>query len=79
METKWFPASREVQDTEVIKQVVGACVPEQKWNFACRLLGKGCHHHGKVLCCTSQHTEAANGLETLRQAFEGNLVSSRQR
>jgi hypothetical protein len=26
METQWFPASKEVQDTEVIKQDVGVCL-----------------------------------------------------
>jgi hypothetical protein len=37
METQWFPASKEVQDIEVIKQGVGVSLLGQRWNFACRL------------------------------------------
>jgi hypothetical protein len=48
METQLFPASKEVQDTEVIKQGVGVCLLGQKWNFACKLPGRGCNHHGKL-------------------------------
>jgi hypothetical protein len=40
METQWFPSSKEVQDTEDIKQGVGVCLLGQSWNFACRLSGK---------------------------------------
>jgi hypothetical protein len=46
--------------------------------FACRLPGKGCNHHSKVLGCTFAHTEAATGLQMPRQAFKRTLVSSRQ-
>jgi hypothetical protein len=49
---QWFPTSKEVQDTEVIKQGVGICLLGQRWNFACRLLGKECNRNGKVLSCT---------------------------
>jgi histone-lysine N-methyltransferase SETMAR len=51
--------SKEVQDTEDIKEGVGICDLGQGWNFACRLPGKGCNHYGKVLHCTSRQTEAA--------------------
>jgi transposase len=51
---------------------------ETTMRFSCRLPRKGCNRHGKVLRCTSQQTEAATGLQTSRQAFERNLVSSRQ-
>jgi hypothetical protein len=47
---------KEVQDTEVIKQGADICLLEQRWNFACRLAGKGCNHHGKVLCYISRKT-----------------------
>jgi hypothetical protein len=43
--------SKEVQDIEIIMQGVGICLLGQRWNSACRLSGKGCTHHGKVLCC----------------------------
>jgi hypothetical protein len=66
--------SKGVQNTGVIKQGVGVCLLGQTWNFACGLPEKVCSHHGKVLCCTSQQTEATAGLQTLRQAFERNLV-----
>jgi hypothetical protein len=59
-------------DTEVTKQSVGIC------NFACRLPGKGCNHHSKVICCISGQTEAATGLHMLRQSLKRNLVPSRQ-
>jgi hypothetical protein len=49
VETQWFPASKEVQDTQVIKQGAGLCLMGQIYNFACRLPGKGCNHHDKVL------------------------------
>jgi hypothetical protein len=49
-----------------------------KMEFACILPGKGCNHHGKVLCCTSRQIEVATGLQTSRRAFERNIVSSRQ-
>jgi hypothetical protein len=74
METQWFPASKEVQDTEVIKIIVGICLQGQRLSFVCTLPEKGCNHHSKVLHCTSQQTEVAAGLQT----FERNLVSSRQ-
>jgi hypothetical protein len=41
METQSFPTSKEVQDTEVIKQDFSVCLLGQGWNFACRLPGKG--------------------------------------
>jgi hypothetical protein len=41
IETQWFPASKEVQDSDVIKQGVGVCLSGQRLNFACRLLEKG--------------------------------------
>jgi hypothetical protein len=42
-------------------------------------LGKGVTITAKyALRCTSRQTEAATGLETSRQSFERNLVSSRQ-
>jgi hypothetical protein len=41
IKAKWFPASKEVQDTEVIRQVVGVCYFDKRWNFASRLPGKG--------------------------------------
>jgi hypothetical protein len=69
------PTSKELQDTEVIKQGVGICLLRQRWNSDCRLPGKGCNHNGKVLRCISQQTEAATGLQTSRPAFERNLVS----
>jgi hypothetical protein len=37
METQQFPIPIEVQNTEVIRQVVGVCLLGQKCNFACRL------------------------------------------
>jgi hypothetical protein len=78
IETQRFLTSKEVQDTELIKQGVGLCLLGQRWNFACRLPGKRCNQHGRVLHSSSRQTEAATGLWTLRQAFERNLVSSRQ-
>jgi hypothetical protein len=65
METDWFPASKNVQDEEVIKQGVGVCLLGQRWNFACRPPGKGCNHHGRVLFAL---------LDKLKQQ----LVSKRQ-
>jgi hypothetical protein len=47
-ETQWFLASKEVQDTKVIKQGVCVCLLGQRRNFACRLPEKGCNHHGKL-------------------------------
>jgi hypothetical protein len=47
METQWFPASKEVQGIEVIKQGFGVCLLEQRWNFACRLPGKGYNHQAE--------------------------------
>jgi histone-lysine N-methyltransferase SETMAR len=41
METQWFSESKEFQDTEVIKQVVGVCHLGQRWNFFVDYLGKG--------------------------------------
>jgi hypothetical protein len=35
------PRVKEFQDTEVIKQVADVCLLGQRWNFACRLPGKG--------------------------------------
>jgi hypothetical protein len=68
--------SIEVEETEIIKQVVGVCLLGQRWNSACRLPGKGCNIRAKyALRCTSRQTEAATGLQTSRQAFERNLVS----
>jgi hypothetical protein len=49
---QWFPASRECQNTEVIKQGVGTR-------------------------CISDQIEEAAVLQTLRQAFEWNLVPLR--
>jgi hypothetical protein len=74
METQWFPMSKDVQDTEVIKQGDDICLLEQRCNFAYRLVGKMCNHHGKVLCCTSRQTEAATSLQMMKQAFEKNCV-----
>jgi hypothetical protein len=68
--------SKKVQDIEIIKQGVGVFLLGQRRDFACRLHGKGCSHHGKVLRCTSRQTEAATGLQTSRQDLERNLVSS---
>jgi hypothetical protein len=48
METQWFPVSKEVQDTEVMRQGVGFCLLGQRRNFGCRLPGKGRNQHGKV-------------------------------
>jgi hypothetical protein len=45
---QWFPMSKEVQDTKVIKQGVGFCLLGQRWKFACILLAKVCNHHSKV-------------------------------
>jgi hypothetical protein len=73
MEKQWFPTSKEVQDTEVFKQGVGVCLLEQRWNFACRLPGKGCNHHGQVLWCTSRQTEAATVSKHRSKLFEGIL------
>jgi hypothetical protein len=39
---------------------------------------KGCNHLSKVLHCTSRQSEASIDLQKFRQAFKGNLVSSRQ-
>jgi hypothetical protein len=78
LETQWFPASKDVQDTEVIKQDVGVCLLGERWNFACRPPGKGDNHQGKVLSRNFRQTEATTGLQTSRQAFERNLDSSRQ-
>jgi hypothetical protein len=50
----------------------------QKLNFACILPGKTCNHQSKVLHNTSGQTVAAIGLQTSRQAFKRNLISSRQ-
>jgi hypothetical protein len=75
METQWFPSSKEVQVTEVMKQGVRFCLLGQRWNFACRLPAELGNHHGKVLRCTSRQTEAAAGLQASRQIFERNLVS----
>jgi hypothetical protein len=36
-----FPASKEVQDTEVIKQGVGVCLLGQRWNLLVDYLEKG--------------------------------------
>jgi hypothetical protein len=47
METLWFSVSKEVQGTEVIKQVVGGCLLGKRWNFAYRLPGIGYNHHAK--------------------------------
>jgi hypothetical protein len=44
---QWFPVSKEVRDTEVIRQGVGVCLLGQRWNFACR-----CDHHNKALLHT---------------------------
>jgi hypothetical protein len=44
---QWFPASKEVEDTKVIKQGVGVCFLGQRWNFAYRLPGEGCNHEAK--------------------------------
>jgi hypothetical protein len=66
-----------LQVTDVIKQGV-VCLVGQRWNFAYRLPGQGCNHHGIVLRCTSRQTEAATGLQASIQAFERNLFSSRQ-
>jgi hypothetical protein len=63
--------------TEVIKQGVGICLLRQRRNFVCRLHGNGSNQCGKVLCCTSKQTEAVTGFQTLWQAFQRNLVSSR--
>jgi hypothetical protein len=72
-ETQWFPASKVVQDTEFIKQCVGVCLPGQRWNFSCRLPGKWCNHHDKVLCCTYRQTYAATDLQASRQVSKGIL------
>jgi hypothetical protein len=47
MERQWFPAFKEVQDTQVIKLGAGVYLLGQRWNFACRLPGKGYNHHGE--------------------------------
>jgi hypothetical protein len=41
METQWFPASKEPQDTETIKQDVGVCILGQRWNLVVDYLEKG--------------------------------------
>jgi hypothetical protein len=69
METQLFPESKELQDT-VINTGVGMCLLGQRWNSACSQPGKGCNYHGKVLRCTSRQSEAATGLQTLRQALK---------
>jgi hypothetical protein len=46
MERQWYPMSK-VQDTEVIRQGVGISLLRQRWNFACRIPGKGCSHTTK--------------------------------
>jgi hypothetical protein len=79
MVTQWFPSSREIQDTEVIKQAVGICLLGQNEILLVDYLEKGSTITAKyALRCTSLQTEAATGLQTLRQAFEKNLVSSRK-
>jgi hypothetical protein len=72
--TQRFTASKEVQDTEVIKRRVGVCHLEQRWNFACRLPGKEYNQYEKVLCRTSQQTEAAIGLQKGISFLQDNAV-----
>jgi hypothetical protein len=49
METDCFTASKDVQDTNVMKHGAGVCLLVQTCNLACSLSGEGCNHHGKVL------------------------------
>jgi hypothetical protein len=74
IEKRWFPASKEVQDTQGFEQHSGVRLLVQEWNFYCSLPGKGYNNHRKVLHCTSRQTEAANGLETSRKAFENEYL-----
>jgi hypothetical protein len=48
---QWFPTSKEVQDTEVIKQVVGVYPCDKVGIFLLDYQEKG-SYHGKVLRCT---------------------------
>jgi hypothetical protein len=73
MEMHWFPVSKEVKNTEVIKQGVGICLLGQRWKFTYRLPGKGYNHQSKILHCTSQLTEAASGLQTSSKLSKGIL------
>jgi hypothetical protein len=65
--TEWIhsanPESKEVQDKEVIEHGTGVCLLGLTEDVACRLPGKGCNHHGKVLRCTSRQL---NQLQTSR-------------
>jgi hypothetical protein len=69
-DTNWFPASKNFKTQKPSSKVLASVFWDK--DVACRLPGKGCNHHSKV------QTEAATGLQTSRQAFEMNLVSSRQ-
>jgi hypothetical protein len=61
-----FPMLKEVQDTEVIKQGAGTCLLRQRWNFACRLSGKGCNHHGKQQLVSKCQGKLLKGILRLR-------------
>jgi hypothetical protein len=70
----WVSMPEEIQYTEVIKQVAGICILQQRWNFACRLPRKGAAIMPKYYVA---QTESPTGLQTLKQTFKRNLISSR--
>jgi hypothetical protein len=74
---EWVAEFKELQDKEVVKQGVCVCLLRERWNFASRIRGIVCNHHGTVLGCTSRKTEAA-AVSQHRDKLSRNLVSSKQ-
>jgi hypothetical protein len=53
METQWFLTSKEIQDTEIIEQVAGVCLPGQRWKFGVTIMAEW-NLVSSRQCCSSQ-------------------------
>jgi hypothetical protein len=65
----------EMKTQESSSKMLASVFWGKRWNFACRLSEKVATIRAKY-CYTSRQTEAAIGLQTLRQASEKNLGRS---
>jgi hypothetical protein len=72
------PRLKKFQDPEVIKQGVGSSLWDSGGILHVAYLEEGATIMEKYYVALPRQSQAATGLQTWREAFESNLVSSRQ-